>query len=396
MKDCDFLVVGGGPAGTTFASAVGKRARVILVEEHETIGIPVQCTGLVSPRVVEMARADGTVLNRLHGAYFHFPGEQTVEVRSKRVKAMVVDRATFDQVGARRAEEAGAEIVLGEKFLSASLEPQVVAKCHGSHHFHEYRAKLLVGADGYKSNVAKCAGLGQAKDYVRGVQMDLDYEEEEQDMLHVYLGRKVAPGFFAWRIPCGDMTRVGLCSSMNNEAPLVYLNHLLERLELKDKRRRSATSGLIPIGPPPRTYASRALVLGDAAGQAKPLSGGGVYTSIVAAGCAAMTALSCLEAEDFGAVALSSYQDRWKAEMGRELDRAFLVRKAYLKLSDRKLEEIGRLLSKPETREVLAQGDIDFPAALAPQVLRNSPGLLKLTPSFLSVLFMRRGARNDI
>lgn len=395
MKECDFLVVGGGPSGMTFAAAVAKRARVVVVEEHDAVGLPVQCTGLVAPRVVELADAWPTVLNELHGAYFHFPGEQVVEVRAKETKALVVDRAAFDRTCALRAERAGADVVLGETFVSAEVGERVVARCCGLKRFDDYRAKLILGADGYKSNVARAVGLGSPKDLVRGVQMDLLHREEEQDMLNVYIGRKVAPGFFAWRIPCGDMTRVGVCVSGNQAAPLTYLNQLLDRLGLRDMERIRVTSGLIPIGTPPRTYAARTLTVGDAAGQAKPLSGGGLYTGMVAAQCAAETALSCLEADDFGAVALSSYQESWKAKIGRELDRGYLIRRAFIRLSDRKLEDVGRILSREGMSEVLAQGDIDFPVALAPQVLKAAPSLVKLAPSFLSTLFSRSSARND-
>lgn len=395
MKERDFLVIGGGPAGTSFAAEAAKDATVAVLEEHGSIGLPVQCTGLVAPRVVEMARAESTVLNRLRGAYFHFPGGQLVEVRSPEAKAVVVDRAAFDQVCADRALDAGAELLLGERFLDARFGKGVVARCRDAEGVREHGAKLLVGADGYKSNVARCAGLGGSKDLVRGVQLDLRHRLDEQDMLDVHIGREVAPEFFAWSIPCGDMTRVGLCTSGRHGTPLSHLRPFLARQGLEEERRLRVISGLIPIGPPAQTYADRALIIGDAAGQAKPLSGGGLCTGMVAASCAASTALSCLREDDFSAASLSSYQVKWKAEIGRELDRGFLIRRAYVRLSDRKLEEVGRILSKEEVRDVLSQGDIDFPSALAPQVLRAAPSLLKLAPSFLATLFPWPGARNQ-
>jgi len=395
VKECDFLVVGGGPSGLTFASAVGKRARVVVIEEHEAVGQPVQCTGLVTPRVVEMAGARGTVLNRLRGGYFHFPGDQVAEVRGKATKAMVVDRAAFDLACSDRARDNGAEIALGEKFVEASRGHRVMARCSKPGGHQDYSTRLIIGSDGYKSNVAKMSGLQGPKEYVRGVQMDIRHEEEDQDMLDVYLGKRVAPGFFAWKVPCGEMTRVGLCVFGSQETPLTYLTALLGRLGLKDKERISVISGMIPIGPPPRTYAHGALIIGDAAAQAKPLSGGGLYTGMVAARCAADTALECLRNEDFSAGALSAYEGRWKAELGKELERGYLIRRAFVKLSDRKLEEAGRILSREDVRMVLAEGDIDFPADLAPRVIRAAPSLLKLAPSFLGALFTRGPAKNN-
>jgi digeranylgeranylglycerophospholipid reductase len=395
VKECDFLVVGGGPSGLTFASAVGERAKVVVVEEHDTIGQPVQCTGLVTPRVVEMAGARGTVLNHLQGGYFHFPGDQVAEVRGRTAKALVVDRAAFDQACADRAADLGAAISLGVKFVEMRQGRGIVARCSGPEGSADYSSKLIIGSDGYKSSVAKAAGLQGPREHVRGVQMDIRHEEDDQDMLDVYLGKKVAPGFFAWKIPCGPMTRVGLCVLGSQETPLTFLNALLGKLGLKDKERIRVVSGMIPIGPPPRTYAQGTMIIGDAAGQAKPLSGGGLYTGMVAARCAAETALECLEKSDFSIGALSAYEERWKTELGKELERGFLIRRAFVKLSDRKLEEAGRILSREDVRKVLAEGDIDFPADLAPRVIRTAPSLLKLAPSFLGALFTRGSTKNN-
>lgn len=388
--DCDFLVAGGGPVGLTFASLVAKKARTLVLEEHPAIGEPVQCTGLVAPRVVEMAQAQRTVLNRLNGAIFHFPGAQDVEVRSGEVKAVVVDRAAFDRVCAVRAARHGAEIRLEERFVDLAVRTdEAVVKSMLGNEGRERRAKLVVGADGYKSNLAKCVGLERAKDSVRGIQLDLEHQEARQDMVDVYIGRTVAPGFFAWKIPCGEMTRIGVCVSKEHEAPVGYLSRLLRQEGLEGCRRLSTISGMIPMGPPTRTYAPRVLLVGDAAGQAKPLSGGGLYTGMAAAAHAAEVALAALQADDFGTAAMSVYQDRWKADLGKELDRGYMIRKAYTRLTDKKLEEVGRILSRDEVREVLSTGDIDFPSAVAPQVLRAAPSLLKLAPQFLRSVFSR-------
>jgi geranylgeranyl reductase family protein len=390
MMDCDFLVVGGGPAGTTFASLVAKRARTIVLEEHPGIGEPVQCTGLVTPRVVELAGAQRTILNRLNGATFHFPGGEDVEVYARETKAVVVDRAEFDRICADRAVRNGAEIHLGERYVDGSIHSSgaLIKAKHGSESV-EHSARLVIGADGYKSNLAKLAGLERAKDVVRGIQLDLEHEEERQDMVEVYIGNQVAPGFFAWKIPCGEMTRIGVCASREHEAPIAYLSRLLKEQGLEDCKHLTTISGLIPIGPPPRTYADRVMLIGDAAGQAKPLSGGGLYTGMMAAKHASETALAAWEAKDFSASSLSIYQERWKADIGKELDRGYMIRKAYVRLTDKKLEEVGKMLNRSEVREVLSTGDIDFPSVVAPQVLKTAPSLLKLAPQFLRSVFSR-------
>ncbi|MDD1746747.1 MAG: NAD(P)/FAD-dependent oxidoreductase [Methanomassiliicoccales archaeon] len=393
MKSCDFLVVGGGPAGMTFAAEAAPHSHVVVLEEHRSVGIPVQCTGLVTPRVVQMVSARDTVINELKGAYFHFPEDEVVEVRSDQVKAVVLDRAAFDQRCADRAAEKGAEIRLGTSFLRAEIGGTVKCECREGQRLEQHQAKLLVGADGYKSKVASAVGLKGAKEKVRGIQVDLRHREDEQDMLEVHLGKKVAPGFFAWKIPCGDMTRVGVGSSLRHDVPMTYLTSLLRHLGFGDKERLSVISGLIPIGLPPETFADRALLIGDAAGQAKPLSGGGLYTGMVAARFGAKTALECLERGDFSSQSLSVYEERWRAEMGKELDRGYLIRKAFLRLSDHKLAELARALNREDVRSVLSEGDIDFPSDLASKVLRTAPSLVRFGPSLLFSL-LPKGARN--
>ena len=387
--ECDFLVVGAGPAGAMFASSVADRAKTVVLEEHERVGQPVQCTGLVAPRVVEMVGARDTVINRLDAVTFHFPAGGTLDIQGKGTKAVVLDRARFDQHCMEKAVDRGAELRQGERFLGLSLEGEGVnVRSRSGNGSSSYLARLIIGADGYKSNVAKNVGLGQPKDTVRGIQMDVAHRLDDQKRVHVFVGKDVAPGFFAWEIPCDDFTRVGVCVSRGRGPPVAYLNVLLKRLGMAQKRRISIISGIIPLGPPSRTYAERVMLLGDAAGQAKPLSGGGIYTGMVAGRCAAATALESLQSDDFSPRALSIYQLRWKEEIGKELERGYMLRKAYVRLQDKKLDEVRQTLDRPEVLSLLSDGDIDFPTVLASSILKAAPSLIKFAPQFLrSVLW---------
>jgi digeranylgeranylglycerophospholipid reductase len=315
--ESELLVIGGGPAGCSFAARAAKGAQVTVLEEHPQIGRPVQCTGLVAPRVVDLARAKGSVLCAIRGARFHFPAGTVIDFRSSDIKALVVDRQGFDQRCAENAADAGAKILTNSRFTRAAIRPDgVEARFLIEGRSEKCLASLIVGADGYKSRVSEIADLPQARERIKGLQVDLDVKERG-DVLDVYIGSKVAPGFFAWRIPCGDFVRVGVCISPGNGAPSHYLRSLLKRLELDDARILERNSGVIPLGFPPRTYADRTLLVGDAAGQAKPLSGGGLYTGITAAGIAADVALAAREEGDLSADRLSEYQRTWKEEIGR-------------------------------------------------------------------------------
>ena len=105
---------------------------------------------------------------------------------------------------------------------------------------------------------------------------------DRQDMFRMHLGSEFAPGFFAWEIPCGDFTRVGLCTSWSAGPPAPYLKHLLSRLGYSDKV-IGMSCGRIPVGRRRTMSSDRIMLVGDAASQIKPISGGGIYPSMMAA-----------------------------------------------------------------------------------------------------------------
>jgi len=383
------VVVGGGPIGSTVA-AQASGVRTAVVEEHPTIGTPVQCTGLVHPRVVELADAKETVLNTITGLRLCFPGGRTVEVPTDEAKAVVIDRQRFDQLLARRAEEEGAEILTGHAFRGfARAGSALKVRLDGPDGERFLTTSLLVGADGFRSGVAREAGLGSCKEIVRGIQVDLDLRLEDQGTVEMHVGRNVAPGFFAWVLPCGEYTRVGLGVSKDHGAPSAHLAAFLKRRGLDGVKRRQLFAGAIPIGPLKRTVADNVMVVGDAAGQVKPLSGGGLFTGMRAARFAAQTAAEVMDEGDLSEKALAAYEARWRADIGKELERGLLIRKVFLGMTDKKFDEVGRMLDREDAKAVLATGDIDYPSKLATPLLRTLPSLVKFSPSVIGTLIRR-------
>jgi digeranylgeranylglycerophospholipid reductase len=385
--ESDLVIVGGGPVGCAVAAITAKRFPTLIMEEHKDAGVPVQCAGLVTPRVIDMVGAQDTVLNRITGMVLHFPGGVVLRLDGKETKAVVVDRFRFDQRCMGRAVAAGAEYFTGAKFLDyAKKDDGMVVR---SDNREDVRCQLLVGADGYKSTVAKMAEIPLPRDTVKGMECDIDHRMEEQTHVHVYLGNKVAPGFFAWKIPCGNFTRIGLCVSEGYGPPSGYLKSLIEAEKLDGVDRLDNYSGVIPLGVRKRTYADGVMIAGDAAAMAKPLSGGGLFTGMISAECAAETAIRALESKNCSARNLSQFQRLWKERIGKELDRGYRVRKVFVRLSDKKLDDVGKLMLRPSVREILESGDIDKPTELAPAVLRSVPSLLRFSPQILGSLLFK-------
>ncbi|HQN76011.1 MAG TPA: NAD(P)/FAD-dependent oxidoreductase [Methanomassiliicoccales archaeon] len=383
---CDVLVAGGGPTGCVAAAHMAGELDVKVLEEHSRIGEPVQCAGLVTPRVVEMASANDAVLNTIDGAYIHFPGGRVIELQGNEVKAVVVDRGEFDRRCALLAEKAGAEVLTGRKVdsLERTADGLRVRASEG-----ELDCRAVLAADGYRSSVARSLGLGQARDLVRGLEVDLRSRAEDQRKVRVFLGNDIAPGFFAWAIPCGDLTRVGLCVSRDRGTPQDYLPRLLEAQGWSQAERVRTYSGAIPLGHIPVTYADRLLVAGDAAGMAKPISGGGLFTGMTAGKLAAETFLTAFRSGDLSEKKLSFYQEGWKAVYGKELRNSYRVRKVFVRMCDRDLDKVGARLDNAKAKAVLATGDIDFPTAIAPGLLKACPSLLTIAPLLIFRLLWR-------
>ena len=195
------------------------------------------------------------------------------------------------------------------------------------------------------------------------------------------VGHRYAPGFFAWIIPLGgDRFRIGWgMSGMADHGG--HLENLIADYPdvFRDIEILTQTGGLIPVGPRPLTAGDHGMVVGDAAGQAKPTSGGGLYTSLTCAAHCAETAITALTRGDTTGATLSAYDRSWRADIGQELMRSVALRRAYRELTDDELEWGLRLLRIPGmVRLVNRYGDIDYPSRLATVALRAAPALLRL------------------
>ncbi len=376
------MVVGGGPAGSTAARLLSRDFDVVIAEEHRTPGEPLQCAGLVTQRGVPMFARE-SVISEVKGTRMHSPLGYTLELRARSARAYVIDRSLFDKIMFHQAVDAGAVPRVGTTVRAISSSPrEVVSELRSEHETSALPSKVVIGADGYKSICRRATRLPPPKHMLTGIQVDLKGADADPDFVEVYLGREVAPGFFAWAIPAGDITRVGLCTWDSTEVPASYLKRLLSRPEFRRARRVSVASGRIPIGPGRTAVAGRIALVGDAACHAKPLSGGGVYTGVKGAELCAEAVRGFLESR--GVTGLGEYDRLWKEEFGKELSRAFRIRKIFLNLTDKKLDKALRVFGEPDVRRLLEQrGDIDYPASLSSAVLKLAPKLVQFSPQLI-------------
>jgi len=370
----DVIVIGAGPAGCAAASECARHGlSTLCIEEHGTIGYPVQCAGLLSNAAFKECHvSERPVLNRVFGARVLSGLGSEILIDAKIPKAVVADRGALDREMAENAANSGAEVLL--KTAAYGIRGTTLLT-RGVNGHGEIPFRLLIAADGPRSTIARLHGMPRAKTYLAGVQVDLPHE---CDPRFVEIYPDASPDFFGWMIPTSrDRVRIGLCGQ--SKVPERFAAFV-------KKYGRSAThhvTGTLPLGLMPKTYGHRTLFVGDAAGFAKPTSGGGVYTGIRSARHAALVAAACCETDTFTDAALAAYEQRWKADMGRELDLGFRIFQMRQTISAREMDALIRALSDPEVvRTIVAYGDMDRPGVLVKKLLFK-PAILRCAAPLL-------------
>ena len=370
----DFVVVGAGPAGSQCAYKLGSLGYSVLqIEEHRSVGKPVECTGVVSRRAISMVKTD-SIVNRVHGAHIYFPSGKNVHV-SKDEETIIIDRERFDQDVSSAAIGEGVELRMNSVFLDADLhDGSITVKYRKEGNVVEENAMALVGADGAGSTVRRNLYPNQkVRRMVSAYQVEAAVKMKDQDSVDVYLGSAYSKGFFGWAAPAGDLTRIGNAGfGMSRE---LFLNIFKKFL---DPSKLSINGGLIPIRTLDRTYGERSVLVGDAGGIVKPLTGGGIYTGMLSGELAAESLNMAYEKENFSASSLAVYQSMWKKAIGKELSRDLKIQKLYSKITDTSLDAMESMLSDPDIlRKISNAGDIDFPSKVVIGILIKKPSLIK-------------------
>jgi digeranylgeranylglycerophospholipid reductase len=371
----DVVVVGAGPSGSAAARACAEAGlRTLCIEEHGTIGHPVQCAGLLSIAAFSECRVSSrSILNTVAGARF-IPSEgEPLVIDAGEPKAHVVDRGVLDTEMAGAAAKAGAEFRLRTSVTSLAGNRAITKGARGR---EEIGFSILIAADGVRSSIARMLGLGRAEFFLAGLQAEVRCPADPR---FVEIHPHASPQFFGWVIPSGKgRARVGLCGEGDLRKRLADLLQPYEGGVLH------LVSGALPLGVISRTYGSRALIVGDAAGMVKPTSGGGIYTGVRAARHAAAVAVECCRKGSFRDRDLARYDELWKEDFGRELAVGMALYRARRSLSSAEVDAILSALRDPEiVREIVEHGDMDRPASLVrrlgtkPRVIRAAGILLR-------------------
>jgi geranylgeranyl reductase family protein len=359
----DVVVVGGGPIGSYTASRLAEMGyEVVVLERKSKVGTGICCTGIVSQEcAIAFDIDDSLILKRANSARVFSPSGNLLNLQREETQACILDRVAFDMAMAKRAIEKGAQYL--PDYLVRNIEItedkiNIESFRQGERTYFEGRAAVI--AAGFNSRLAERLGLGVAGDFVVGAQAEVS--TMGIDEVEVYFGRELAPGFFGWLVPTSpNMARVGL---MSRENPRFYLKKLITSLFEQGKVTQTEVElsfGGIPLKLLRRTYSERLIVVGDAAGQVKPTTGGGIYYGLLCADIAADTLNQALRCNDLSAKSLAKYERRWKRKLGRELKTGYWARRLFERLSDHQIDRIfGIIKANGIDKALLEADDISF------------------------------------
>ena len=342
------VVAGGSVAGLLCAREVASAGhKVLVIEEDYEIGTPEHCGGLVSVPAMDdlgIIPMRATLDNKIRSARLVSPSGKGITLDARPQQVIVLDRREFDKQIAHQATSSGAEVRVRTQMREITTDG--IRTNDG-----EVRCKVVVDARGVTSLVNR-----DRTGTLQSAQYEVYADWVDKELVEVYLDQEKYPGFFAWVIPTRhDEAKVGVAGRGINAA--VVLEEFL-----KSKGRHSTIRKIFaPIwikGPIKEFVAKNVVTIGDAAGQAKPTTAGGIYSSGVGgilAGRAISKYLDSGSQSDLG-----QYQSEWHAKFGKEFSQMLLARSLLERLDNKTIDALFDSITPGILEEVSREGSFDF------------------------------------
>ena len=366
------VIAGGSIAGLFCAREVASNGHSVLVlEEDYEIGTPEHCGGLVSISGLEDL---GVVPHRktfdhfIESAEIFAPNGTSFIVNSKKQKVAEISRRELDKQVAHQAQKMGAEIRVKTSFLEKTDEGirtnDGIIQC-----------KIIVDARGVSSLIQK-----DREGILSSAQYEIFADWIKKGKVEVYFDQEKYPGFFAWIIPSSEgKGKVGVAGRGINAA------ETLERfLATKDKFSiiRKIFAPIWIKGPIKNFVKENVVIVGDAAGQSKPTTAGGIFSCGLGGVFAGQAISKFLESGN--KTDLEEYQKRWNDKFGKEFEKQLFARKILERFDNETINSLCKLVTPEITNEISEKDDFDFHTGSIVKLL-GMKGSLKIVKTILGV-----------
>ncbi len=357
-------IVGAGVIGLILAKSLASRgidtdvydSKVNVSDGAE------KASGIISKAGLERIGVEykGSIINRLSGAVLH-SDKESLTIKSKDTKAYVIDRKSYVEECYREAKHAGANIYMRTRFNQSDI---IRLK-------NQYN--VVVGADGAVSTVAKAYEFPQIGSYI------LTYKAEyagakvnNENMVELFFDSTLTRNFFGWNVPYNHDTvelGLGIDSAYRRNSKAVFDSFKEKPIvaeSIKGSKLISGHASIIPLEARKKTVHSNVLLVGDAAGQTKATTGGGI---VFGAGCAVLAADSIVKYIEHEKP-LAGYERSWRKSYGIELYLHRKLHRLYSSSSPARMDRIFRVVRVLGGEKFLGSyGDMDRPSLMLKRLL---------------------------
>ncbi|MGY5860560.1 MAG: NAD(P)/FAD-dependent oxidoreductase [Candidatus Thorarchaeota archaeon] len=377
----DVLVIGAGPAGLLAANEIAKRGySVQVLEEHEEVGKPDHCAGLLSTSGLKrlgLKLPNNVIQNTVVGARIYSPAGHSIIIERGKREANVINRQLFDAWLASKAIDSGAEVSTNAKVKDFVREKGKVKSVQLSKE-KQLDARAFVIAEGSRCILSKSVGLPvvQKSSKYPAFQYEVSGVDIEENMVEMFYGHQIAPGFFAWIIPLGEKrARIGLAARDKSKIRLDTLmkHHKIISKRMKGARIERSLGGIVLVGMPISKMAiENTVAIGDTAGIVKATTGGGVILGGMTARVAGKIVADSLSNDGDVKRTLSQYTKKCKAMVFKELRMMHLAQMALTSLDDKGIDSIVKDAASMGLLDVVkSEGDMDLQGKVISRLLKD-------------------------
>jgi len=370
LENFDVIIVGASIAGNYLAFLLSKLPiTVLVIEEHIDIGFPFQCAGIVSQKLNYLIDLPPKlILNRVKVAKIVAPLGTTIKLSGKE-QPYIINRIALDRLFYEKNKDfSNISYSLNEKFKSLKYniengQKYVIIDTSKS----SIRTKMLIGCDGPFTSVGKALNVKNEVIYATQIRIKANFDENEAVMYFHPLWKEL----FGWIVPEGDnVYRIGIASSKNVKQ---CFHIFLKKLGVDINKKIDQQGGVIPYGFMNKSAFNNVLLLGDAAGQVKATTGGGIVMLLTAAKYASNCVKNSFKQNNFSKRFIKKhYEKPCLRTIGKELKLHYVIRLILERLSNKDFELFFKIVKENKIEQVISlYGDMDFPKDLIFKLIKN-------------------------